>query len=373
MKAFLSFVFLFNFILAQAQQIQVASDTAKARAFKDQAFNLRRVGQNDEAIPLYDSSMFYYKKVDSLRLYFDAWVGQIWCHINKGDFATAEEASKAGAEEASKAGNEVYTNKFVRQTAVVYASRSEFEKAATEFLRILESHRKKYGEEHVAYAQALSDVSLIYDRMGESSKALGLRLESIAILEKLDDRWRLARGYQNLGALYSKFGDYRKLLEYSEKALSMAKTEYGEESPAVAAILENMGVAYWNLGQMNKAKEHYLQTLRMRQKLLGDQHWQLGNTYQNLASISQTEGDQQASIDYSLKAYEIRLSALGSEHPRTIESLREIGNVYLHNEQYGDAEKYIKQAVHLFQQKYDSVHADVALALMSLGAAKVSR
>ena len=105
----------------------------------------------------------------------------------------------------------------------------------------------------------------------------------------------------SLGILYLQIGSYKKSLEYTEKALKVARDIGNRKNEG--ASLGNLGNTYSALGQVERAIEYYKQALAIS-KEIGDRrnegYWlgNLGNTYSALGQVERA-------IEYSEQALAI--------------------------------------------------------------------
>ena len=66
--------------------------------------------------------------------------------------------------------------------------------------------------------------------------------------------------------------EYKKAIEYYEKALGSDLKTYGKDHPDVATIWKNMGLAWHSLGKYETAIEYYEKALKVFDKSLGKNH-----------------------------------------------------------------------------------------------------
>jgi len=87
-----------------------------------------------------------------------------------------------------------------------------------------------------------------------------------------DQHSDVAKDWNNLGTASRELGDYKKAVEYYEKALASDLKTYGDQHPQVATVWNNLGAAWQALGQYPKAIEYYEKALASDLKTYGDQH-----------------------------------------------------------------------------------------------------
>ena len=143
----------------------------------------------------------------------------------------------------------------------------------------------------------------------------------------------------SLGVLYGQIGSYNKSLEYSEKALKVAK-EIGDRQNE-GSWIGNLGTAYYALGQVERAVEYYEQALAIS-KEIGDRRgegYRLGNLGLTYADLGQ--------VERAIKYYEQALAIAKEIGDRRGEGadLGNLGNAYSDLRQVERAIKYYEQAL----------------------------
>ncbi|MGH7869210.1 MAG: tetratricopeptide repeat protein, partial [Candidatus Dormibacteraceae bacterium] len=118
-----------------------------------------------------------------------------------------------------------------------------------------------------------------------------------------------------IGRVHGELTDYRKALEYHQRALNLVERALGAESrsPIRASILDNMGATYFHLGEHRKSLEASLASLAIRTEMFGHSHPAVVKNVSNIAAcyleMGQTHKGYQT-IDDCLKV----LPKEGEEH-----------------------------------------------------------
>src|SRR5438128_7504594 len=66
--------------------------------------------------------------------------------------------------------------------------------------------------------------------------------------------------------------DFQTAIDLGEKALKMAKREFGDKDSNYATSLTNLALSYEDLGQFEKAEPLFLKTLGIYKEVLGEKH-----------------------------------------------------------------------------------------------------
>ncbi|WP_436517211.1 CHAT domain-containing protein [Ekhidna sp. To15] len=377
-KISISVYLLFFSILSLAQEVSTSepdSITAKrAEGYYQAAFDLlRRNTDFRNAEIKFDSALFLFEHIKDSARHVETLVGKSWCYIFQEDYEEAENICKMAYKLSEK-----YQNKRLdvvcRQLGIVYEYISDYQLSEKFMLKSRDIREEKYGKTHNAYAQILADLSVLYDRMGSYAKALEYRFQANDIYEKNGFRInRKINAHLNIGSIYYKFSDYKKMLEHSLKGLEMSLEEYGENR-ITALLLENAGIAYMGLGQLEKSREHSLKSLRIRSELYPNGHFTIGSTYANLASVEYRYRNYDSAAYYYRNSLEVYSNSLGENHAYAINALENIGVSYMRDDssfrtsEASIAEAFLIQALEKKIEKYGENHIEIAKTYSNLGA-----
>ena len=87
-----------------------------------------------------------------------------------------------------------------------------------------------------------------------------------------------------LGSAWKSLGEYKKAIDYFEKALKIDLKAYDENHPKVATYYNNLGAAWKSLGEYKKAIDYYEKALKILEKKLGKKHPHIITVRKNLES-----------------------------------------------------------------------------------------
>lgn len=141
---------------------------------------------------------------------------------------------------------------------------SNLEKALSVSHHALEMFKKiddKSGE-----AQAFVSIGAIYFYMGDYDRSSEFFLKGLRFSEVSENKDALAYAYNGVGYNYGVvFGDYKKGLEFLEKALELSK-EAGAPKDLEPRVLDSMAETYMLSGQMEKAYKVSLRCLKIAEE-----------------------------------------------------------------------------------------------------------
>ncbi len=168
----------------------------------------------------------------------------------------------------------------------------------------------------------LSSLAVLYRKIGAYQKSMDYSEKALEIDLTIfgDKHPNVARNYNNVGTAWMRLGylgDVKKSIEYYGKALDILLEVYGERHPDIAATYNNLGVAWNMLGDIKKAMEYYNKALEIDLAVFGDKHSNVARDYNNISFILNKLGDAKKSFEFLTKSLEICKAVYGVDHPST--------------------------------------------------------
>jgi tetratricopeptide (TPR) repeat protein len=192
--------------------------------------------------------------------------------------------------------------------------------------RRLEISRKRVGERHPEFPQALNDLALGQMYTGDFTGAERTYLEvidrNIAILGP--DHPEVATARENLGNAYFRQGQLDKTAKNLEVVLAMRKKALGEDSEPVARTLANIGTVYLRAKNYEASVRTYREAVERLSKALGPEHPDVAMTLSGMGSALSKAGNYAESETALKRALEIQLKTFKEDNvvpQRTIKAL----------------------------------------------------
>jgi tetratricopeptide (TPR) repeat protein len=138
---------------------------------------------------------------------------------------------------------------------MLYQAMGDYSRAEPLYQRVLVIQEKEVGGEHLYVAETLNNMGMLYQAMGDYSRAESLYQRSLAIREKAlgGDHGSVANSLHCLGCLYYDMGDYGRAEPLYKRALAIKEKDLGGEHPHVASIQGNLGLLYLAQGKLDEA------------------------------------------------------------------------------------------------------------------------
>lgn len=182
------------------------------------------------------------------------------------------------------------------------------------------------GPEHLELAESLSALADVRSEIGRFADAVALRRRALTIRESRSlgtEHPVVATTLCELARDVSKTGKRQEASELLERALAIRRSEYGEQSPPVAEVLQLL--------------------------------------------VSDGPYDEPRRLSYAARALEIREACQGPEHPDTARALILLGAMKTVEGQHGEAQRLKTNGLAIIERTYGSQDLRVRRALMNLG------
>ena len=227
----------------------------------------------------------------------------------------------------------------------VLAQQGAYVRAVNELRQAVELRQTITPVDLHGIAAASSNLGGLLSKMGEYTDAR-------PHLERALDAWtKTARPeaaivLNSLGLLHQYLGDFASASAFFEKALRVARDEFGPTHRMTAVALKNLGTLLSEAGDLTAAHERLKESLSIEEKVHGPDHRSVGTTLNHLGWVLQRQGEHTTARGHYERALEIRRSALGDGHPDVAWTLYNLGRM-AHDR--GDLER----AKRLYQRAHD--------------------
>ena len=257
---------------------------------------------------------------------------------------------------------------YLNQLGLVYDNMGEYSKALSSYERSLEIDKVALPPNHPSLATSYNNIGLVYMNMGEYSKALSsyersLEIDKVALPPNHPD---LATSYNNIGMVYNNMGEYSKALSSYEQSLEIYKVALPPNHPDLATSYNNIGMVYNNMGEYSKALSSYEQSLEIYKVALPPNHPDLATSYNNIAGVYDDMGEYSKALSSYERSLEIDKVALPPNHPSLATSYNNIGMVYMNMGEYSKALSYLQKAHDILVQALPPTHPHIGIVKNSI-------
>lgn len=357
----------------------------QADVMSDLGVVYRNLGDAVQSVTLQQQAITLYQAAGNLRGEAKALrrIGVLYRH--QGDFARSISAQEQALTLLQRLDDHKGTAMILTNLGTTYGDVGRLQEARAYFEQALQIYTQQQDQAGISYIYGNLGQLFLY--LGDSQHALQYLEQSLAIKQSLDDIRGQANTLLNIGTTYKNQGDFQKALTFyyqAQEFYQQLRDRYGE-----AATLGSIGTTYEELGDLDRALQFQLQSFELKKS--GGMTPQLAIALTNLASlaikqrrfpdadaylqeglaIATTQGSllaqahisgqmgllhlQQEQLDYALTEFQRALTLyeqIGS-HKGRLESFDFIGQTYLRQGMFAQAQSYYEQALGLAQTLND--------------------
>ncbi|WP_130854992.1 tetratricopeptide repeat-containing sensor histidine kinase [Olivibacter jilunii] len=215
----------------------------------------------------------------------------------------------------------------------------------------------------LSYAKTLNNRALNYFALGEYAEALRDHEDALEVFRSLDYPAGIRHSYNNIGTVFMTINDYRRAMDAYVAGL---KVNRPEDKGLEANLLSNIGLVLKNQRQYRKALDYEQRALRLYEQQ-GNQRG-LALCYANIGSLHDFLKQPQQALEYYNRSLDLNKKAgdaygIASDKTNIGITLRDMGEPEA-------SLAYLQEAVGAYRNLDDK--GNQSLALIALAAAKGS-
>lgn len=234
--------------------------------------------------------------------------------------------------------------------------------------RALAIREKKFGPNHPYVAFSLTNLGILYWKLGRLAEAEPLYKRALAIRQTAfgPDNRNVAASLNNLANLYGDRGRYTDAEPLYRRAVAIEEAALGPDDPDLAIFLNNLASVYQRQSRYADAEPLYKRSLAIGEKAFGSDSLDIALALTNLANLYEDQGRYSEVEPLYKRALAIREKTLGLDHPDIASSLNFLANHYERLGRYADAEPLYKRSLAIREKVLGLDHPDVGVSLTSL-------
>jgi tetratricopeptide (TPR) repeat protein/CHAT domain-containing protein len=242
--------------------------------------------------------------------------------------------------------------------------------AEPHYRRALAIYEKNFGTDDPAVAKVLNNLALLLKDTNRREEAETLYKRSLAIYEKAlgPDHSEVGSTLHNLAQLYRVQGRYADAEPLYKRAIGINEKVLGADHPDVGQGLDDLAQLYKTQGRYAEAEPLYERSLAIREKALGPEHTDVADTLNDLAAVYYEQGRYAEGEPLFERSLAIREKALGPEHTDVAETLNGLAAIYYEQGRYAEAEPLLKRSVAIYEKARGPDDLETANPINSLAA-----
>ena len=152
--------------------------------------------------------------------------------------------------------------------------------------KALEIYQRTLRSTHPDFITAFNNISAVYEKMGDHSKAFSYNEKLVGIREVLSpNHTSLAVSHNNFGFLCFQKKDYLTALSYYEKALTIYQEILPANHSSLSICYNNLAGVYNSIHEYDMALSYLHIALDIDQKILPTNHPDLAQDYNNIGWV----------------------------------------------------------------------------------------
>jgi tetratricopeptide (TPR) repeat protein len=186
---------------------------------------------------------------------------------------------------------------------------------------------------------------------------------------------------QSLAQIQYRLGKFKESIALYKRAISYAKTIYGEVHESIGAALNSLSVLCYHLmtsggknvdnakksdEYLKYAKKYSKRSLEIRIQTLGFNHKDVGTTYNNIGRLHVMQGQFKEALECYEKALSIRAKTLTKRSLDYAATAFNAGQSYHHIHELSKALKYYREFLSVAVKRFTKNHRDVAVVLSGI-------
>jgi len=296
------------------------------------------------------------------------------------------------------------------QLAELQRESGHYSNAVSCYQKTLEILRRELGEEHLDYAQTLTDLGTLFESMGQQASAeplyrqaldirrhllgehhpiFAISLHHVALIELSAGNFEIAErlwkqagdifhetlGEQdpvfvesllNLAYLYESKHEFSKAISLVHQAIEITRTTQGENSSAFAHCLNRLGKLYFSQKNYTEAQKYLGQALEIHRQVLGEQNYDFAESLHNVAILADTTGDFSAATPLFEQAVQILRTVKGEEDANVRKWQLELFSLYDRRGYYEQAISLQLQLLEADQTRFGNKDSSIAIWMNNL-------
>jgi len=335
----------------------------QARPLLDRAVATRRSQIGDDPLPLSDS-LSHLGDVLTRQAQFDAAEPLYREAIRVESSRPKDPAARA------QLANSLYG------FGVLLARQGRYVEAQKTLREALARQQALYGAVNPDAARTMKDLAQAVADGGDLKAALPLMQSAVAMQRALRGNELhpdLAEAINDLALLHQLMGDYDESERFYLESMAMKRRLYGDKHPEIANALENLASAMQDKGDLARAEPLYQQALAMWRALLGDTHPEVANALHNLASLQYDRGDTRQALATQRESLAIYRKVFPQDHPTVAFVLNQIGFWLTMSGDYSEADRDIQEALAMRRRLLGDDNPGVASSQVVLATLQVAQ
>ncbi len=168
------------------------------------------------------------------------------------------------------------------------------------------------------------------------------------------------------GSILHDLGEYKKAIEFYEKALKSNINTFGKDHPKVAIRWNNIGAAWQALGEYKKAIEFFDLALKNNINTFGKDHPKVAIRWNNIGAAWKALGEHKKAIKFFDLALNSDINTFSKDHPKVAIRWKNIGMAWRALGEYKKAIEFYEMSLKVFRARLGDGHPSTKTVMDNL-------
>jgi serine/threonine protein kinase/Tfp pilus assembly protein PilF len=224
--------------------------------------------------------------------------------------------------------------------AAAQYSAGHYDVSTSLYRRLLEMHRRLYGERHPLVADDLGNLGSIQEDLGYYSEAEKFDRQALDITEAYygNDHPKTATELAMLGRALEYQNKYDEAVTELQQALAIQEHVYGPLHPSIADTLNELGNVASMRNRLDEAEAQFRRVVDIYRATYGDHHYLVAIALSNVASVRMDKKDYDHAEQLFRDVVQRFTETLSADNVNTGIARIKLGRTLLRENKFKDAE-----------------------------------
>jgi len=258
----------------------------------------------------------------------------------------------------------------LKATGEIFYASAKFYAAEKAFLSAKDSYEKAGAKGSAEFANTIANLGLLYENMGRYPSSEDFTNYALELRKTLfgENHITYAATLNNKAVLYKEQGKFLEAEKLMDQTINIAKASGNQQEIYNAIFINNKAMLLQNLGRNEEAEKLLKTTIEIAEKRLKKDAPNLIRFKTNLAFLYKEMGKYPESEALFLENIDLMRKRIGSNHPDYAQMLNNLASLYMLMKKYDEVQAKLTTAADIFKSKLGEEHPAYASTIHNLGA-----
>lgn len=257
----------------------------------------------------------------------------------------------------------------MKEIALVHDALGNYVEAQPMLVELLEQRSHEFGEGHEEVIDTQIDLAKVYRRIGKLEQAENECVKSLSLLNdqnRSDTDSLLLKCMSELAMIYLAGEKLAQGESLARNVYQKSRIRYGDAHASSLRVGQILVEALRKGDKLNEAEELSIEVVEGLERILGESHPDTLGASDSLARILTSRGEFEEALRYYLGILSAKEKALGTKHPETLSTLKATAETYRNLERLDEAEKTQIKVRDRLREKHGVEHPETLRSMNDL-------